>query len=541
MNDSHDRHNTGKIARTLAEQPRYAIATNNEAARIVCVGGADLGAEFTLSTDDIIGRSSSCSIIFNETSVSRQHAQIYREGNLYYLIDKNSANGTFVNHQRISKQILQNGDEINFGNAMFRFIAPGEIYKRDPLLKNDIPAANVIVKESTRDRSAFTTASSAESSVLSYVLISVVILLIAAVIALGIIYLRRQDLPTPRATAANYFASGVTAMQKRQWEKAQSQFNIFLTLEPANQAGQRYLKKIEREKSFERQLLAARSALAGGELLLAYNQASSILDSAYTTEAKILLNKINKQLNSNIDEAKNAINAGKYNDAIKLLTIVDAIRPGHAEVTNLLERARTGGHKRSTSTKSVSTQTSLLDDAVKYFNSGNYDTAIAKAKASSSKRSAAMVANIEKFKLIIADAKIEYVAKRADTAIREYELAKSLAKKIGSPANSSVRQNINKNLADMYYVRGIDRWLAQDYNDALTNFRSALANDNSHTPTRNKIDEMRKHAGDFYNEAEKIYNSNPKRAKSLYRLVMQLLPASDDRYRQSARRIDANP
>jgi tetratricopeptide (TPR) repeat protein len=100
---------------------------------------------------------------------------------------------------------------------------------------------------------------------------------------------------------------------------------------------------------------------------------------------------------------------------------------------------------------------------------------------------------------------------------------------------------IRKKLADMYYVRGIDRWLAQDFADALASFRSALANDNDHAPTRRKIEEMRQRADAFFEDAERLRASDPERAKSLYHLVLQLLPASAERYTKAKQRLEAKP
>ena len=53
-----------------------------------------------------------------ESGVSRNHAQLRREGNKLYLVDLKSSNGTFLNGQRLvpgKEQLLHDGDTIRLG------------------------------------------------------------------------------------------------------------------------------------------------------------------------------------------------------------------------------------------------------------------------------------------------------------------------------------------------------------------------------------------------------------------------------------------
>lgn len=85
--------------------------------------------EFILQ-DDIctLGRSSLCDIALpQQKTVSRLHAKIEREGPRYVLRDANSANGTYVNEQRIfASHLLQDDDVIGLGlpQGLLRFSDP---------------------------------------------------------------------------------------------------------------------------------------------------------------------------------------------------------------------------------------------------------------------------------------------------------------------------------------------------------------------------------------------------------------------------------
>ena len=62
----------------------------------------------------IIGRGTNCEIVLPERRISRQHAQIERDGGSYWLRDLGSKNRTYVNGQEMGDKpyLLKDGDEI---------------------------------------------------------------------------------------------------------------------------------------------------------------------------------------------------------------------------------------------------------------------------------------------------------------------------------------------------------------------------------------------------------------------------------------------
>jgi pSer/pThr/pTyr-binding forkhead associated (FHA) protein len=67
-----------------------------------------------------IGREAGNDLIIPDPTVSRRHARIVPEGGMLVLYDEGSTNGTFVNEQRITRQPIQPGDIVRFGNVRFR-------------------------------------------------------------------------------------------------------------------------------------------------------------------------------------------------------------------------------------------------------------------------------------------------------------------------------------------------------------------------------------------------------------------------------------
>jgi hypothetical protein len=69
----------------------------------------------------VIGRSRRCDIVVDDPNVSRQHAEVRRQGDSYVLHDLGSTNGTRVNRRDARQATLQNGDRVEVGTTELRF------------------------------------------------------------------------------------------------------------------------------------------------------------------------------------------------------------------------------------------------------------------------------------------------------------------------------------------------------------------------------------------------------------------------------------
>ncbi len=90
-------------------------------ARLLVIKGADEGKQFELNDSHVgIGRDAANIIRLHDTEVSRRHAECRKVDGGYSLVDVGSANGTFVNNQRIRGQsLLHSGDQIRVGTVLF--------------------------------------------------------------------------------------------------------------------------------------------------------------------------------------------------------------------------------------------------------------------------------------------------------------------------------------------------------------------------------------------------------------------------------------
>jgi subtilase family protein/FHA domain-containing protein len=90
---------------------------------LVGIEGPLAGKTITLKHDGetVIGRAPTCDVVLTGTTVSSKHAKIDFADSAYHIADERSANGTFVNGQRVTRQPLCSGDEVSVGGARFRF------------------------------------------------------------------------------------------------------------------------------------------------------------------------------------------------------------------------------------------------------------------------------------------------------------------------------------------------------------------------------------------------------------------------------------
>jgi len=69
----------------------------------------------------IIGRSRNCDVIIPSAKVSRQHATLTIVDAALYIEDLGSANGTWKDDHKVSREALQPGDEVRVSDAVLRF------------------------------------------------------------------------------------------------------------------------------------------------------------------------------------------------------------------------------------------------------------------------------------------------------------------------------------------------------------------------------------------------------------------------------------
>ncbi|MCC5947276.1 MAG: FHA domain-containing protein [Nitriliruptoraceae bacterium] len=68
------------------------------------------------------GRSSSCDLVVDDSTVSREHAAFVRRGEAWWVVDLGSTNGTKVNGARAAEHPIGPGDRIQLGDAVVELV-----------------------------------------------------------------------------------------------------------------------------------------------------------------------------------------------------------------------------------------------------------------------------------------------------------------------------------------------------------------------------------------------------------------------------------
>jgi pSer/pThr/pTyr-binding forkhead associated (FHA) protein len=92
-------------------------------ALLVVRRGPNEGSRFLLDSElTEVGRAAGSDIFLDDVTVSRHHAEFYRQGSHFTVRDVGSLNGTYVNRERIEEVALNGGDEVQIGKFRLVFL-----------------------------------------------------------------------------------------------------------------------------------------------------------------------------------------------------------------------------------------------------------------------------------------------------------------------------------------------------------------------------------------------------------------------------------
>ena len=99
--------------------PKEDISSRNLRYILEIIQGPDSGKIVSLDAENLyIGRHAQCELVLTDLEASRRHIKMTQREQGWLLEDLGSTNGTTVNGQRVSRQLISPGDRIQIGQSI---------------------------------------------------------------------------------------------------------------------------------------------------------------------------------------------------------------------------------------------------------------------------------------------------------------------------------------------------------------------------------------------------------------------------------------
>jgi hypothetical protein len=95
----------------------------NRPAKLLVIRGPNAGSQFPLDQPvTSAGRHPDSDIFLDDVTVSRHHVEFRLDNGQFVLVDLDSLNNTYVNHEPVDSAVLADGDEIQIGKFRLMFL-----------------------------------------------------------------------------------------------------------------------------------------------------------------------------------------------------------------------------------------------------------------------------------------------------------------------------------------------------------------------------------------------------------------------------------
>jgi pSer/pThr/pTyr-binding forkhead associated (FHA) protein/tetratricopeptide (TPR) repeat protein len=346
--------------------------------RVVIIGGNNRGKEYPLLMgDNCLGRGVDNNVILADIAVSRKHTLICYEAGSYVVRDLGSGNGTLLNSKRVDSHQLQDGDQLELGNTLLRFVSPvqpapvapanvGAISKletvvtprgmaEDMRMTADVPAqplsanGTASVQQATRREAQGIKGLSRTMKLLIFGGGAVVVLfglMIGIKVAVsgdpstttaGGGATKAASTRPPDEIAAQEFQEGTTEYRARHWEKARLHFLKVLKLAPSFDQAKHYADEATVEISAAGALDRAKNSLKARDYKTVRSELSKIPStSTYASDARTLKQKVDDEQVAKLLEAAKTLKAAGDNDgAMGKIKEAHIVAPTNKEVLEL--------------------------------------------------------------------------------------------------------------------------------------------------------------------------------------------------------------
>jgi tetratricopeptide (TPR) repeat protein len=549
-----------------------AIAGEPDPCYLVILEGEEEGREIDLTgAAYTLGRGPDNDLVLPDIACSRRHAQIVREGEAWFVEDMGSGNGTVLNGQKIKRERLQDGDEVEVGNTVLAFHDPrapgagedGELEEDEEVRTPEptrvgghttILSGGVLPDGGTSP--GLVTRLLADPKRKRLVLVGGGALggLFVLLLLLKLIVPGQPPGPTPeeqerqaRIEARRQFDlhmdEAKAAVQAKKWRDALDAVLQAEEYDPGSQMVASYKTSIQIE-------MAAGAAMSQVRLFMEQREwdkaVAALQGISPESELKEQVVAIKREIDARLLEdmlgqGSQMMAQKQYNQAILKFDEVLRRAPGHEEAMvakrlaeDLLEKERrprqvaTGGRRRRTQTAPPPQASGLTGQALALYKNGEIDRAIDKAENAGA--SGGELARLRKFKS--AYDKAMGAARNAGQpgmAVEALQAALKIDKEIAGGAGEYHKQ-LSQRLAKAYFIKGVDAQQGRRLPEAYQSFRAAMRMDSNLPNLKERLADLDKEAKKLYEEAYVIKATNPELAISKLKTAIQIVPPENIYY-----------
>ncbi len=529
-----------------------------ELARLKVVEGGDL-EEFSIKQESsTLGRTDNNDIVIPSNTISRNHCRFDKTPNGFKVVDLNSGNGIKVNGKKVPAKLLKSGDIVSVGALKIQFIDMSvEQYDSDT-------SDSVVVKGGKQSGGT----DPKTKKIIMFSAIGGVVFLIAIVAFMmnrnkaeyqkKLAEQKKQESLKKEKQIQVFFNKGLAAYKDKEWNSAIDNFDNAIKLKPEFKEAENYKKSAKVEAENYDSVQGAEKDLINEDFKSALLKLQKVPEtSAYYAQAQDNIKIAKKKfrayqlglIQKNFDEenyetAKTMVaelleGHPDFEDALTLQTQID-----EKMITNDKDKNKKttktenikfdpNKYQKTNTTKTSNSGKNKYTEGLKLYGSKKFDEAVVFFQKVSSAEALEYAKNIKDVKQLLDQGDKLIKLKDTSKGIPTLNKALSIDGKIGG----QLSREIGKNLSILYGIRAQTLFGEKNYPEAYKFASKGASFDSSNDLNKKVLELLSKRAKDMFLDAYMREARDPEAAKKIYKVVLQMVPASDPTAEKARKRV----
>ncbi len=588
----------GSRALALRDRPRDDDEESDESTkagsrtRLEVIEGPDTGRIRKLRRVRlVVGRSGECDFVLNDTSISRRHVELVQGEKGVLLRDLGSGNGTRINGEQVTEQILQHEDEIALGRTKMRFYDDETALKR---LKEEVELARSarateepLEAPESGDEHPFnnegeehgvveaslvpsTAWGRAQKQVGWSGLSSMQRKAVTAGVVLGLImvaslfFLTRPNRPLPpdprQVAASKRMEEARAAFEAGKYEEATQKLDVAERLAPGSDKGHLRARIVQETAALEA-IKAAELAIEAADFIGARTMLKKVPDNSVHRDRRDQLTReaIEKEADFIYRQVASAFETQNVEAAERALRIVtpearEVLGKRLTDFESRLDELRAEAERRAEELRQereaelerereAELQTAFASVG-RRFNAAEYDRAVLEIDRVADRytdnprvaeRATELRRLIPVFGVAYEDGHRKFEAEAMENAVRPLQKARELYREIELPGAIGTR--LDQDLTTALVAAGEGALLSSDWANAAHDFREALSITENEPGARRGLERLNRQAEQIYLEGMRLMQKDPTTARAKLALAADIASPDSATHRKAREQL----